>query len=397
MTDQSKQSMKPRWIKSGFILLIPVLAGLVYLNHFGSHATATDQQAGMPPPPVAEVLTLHKRPVRAWTDFSGRLTPVEWAEIKPLVSGELQQVLFEDGQLVAKEDLLFVIDPRPFKATVKRAGAQLESARSRARLAKDELQRASALLERKLIAQSTFDSARNASQVADAEIQEVKTALERARLDLAYCYIRAPFAGRVSRAELTVGNIVETTPNAPVLTTIVSTDRLYAEFNVDEQTYIKSVRSGSGTGQHMPVEMTLAADPSRTYQGEIDSFDNQLDSNSGTIRARAIFDNTDGVLTPGMYANVRLGAATMSEALLVPTRAIGTNQDKKFVYLVDSENRAQYREIKLGEQFGSARAVLAGVSDGDRVVVNGLSHVRPNTPLTVKQIDPDSRQPDAGN
>ena len=387
MPQSTNQSKKFRWVTPVIAMLILSAVFVVYFVQTGTGLVANEVIDNTPPPPAVGVITIRQQSVRAWTGFSGRLTPVQWAEIKPLVSGELQQVLFEDGQVVSKDALLFVIDPRPFKAAVQRAEAQLGSAQSRRKLAKDELQRVSALLERKLISQSMYDSAHNAVKVAEAEAAEMKTVLDQAQLDLAYCYIRAPFSGRVSRAEITVGNIVETTPNAPVLTTIVATDQLYAEFNVDEQTYIKSVRGGSGRNQAMPVEMSLTAEPSLVYQGRIDSFDNQLDTSSGTIRARAIFNNTDGALTSGMFVNVRLGAAVLTEALLVPNKAIGTNQDKKFVYLIGADNRAVYREIKLGDQFGSQRSVLNGLATGDRVVVNGLSHVRPNVQVMATEID----------
>ncbi|WP_438970845.1 efflux RND transporter periplasmic adaptor subunit [Methylophaga sp.] len=339
-----------------------------------------------PPPPVAEVITVKPEFVRIWTNFSGRLRAVDMAEIKPLVGGELQQVLFDDGQLVEKNDLLFVIDPRPYKAALVRAEAQLTSAKSRAKLAEDELERSERLVKNKLVSESVFDAAKNEYQVAAASINEAESAVAQARLDLNYCYIRAPFSGRVSRAEVTVGNVIETRTGAPVLTTLVANNRLYAEFDVDEQTYIEFIRT-SQREQKMPVEMTLAADDSVVYHGEIDSFDNQLNVSSGTIRARAIFDNTDGALTPGMYANVRLGAATEQETLLIPSRAINTNQDKKFVYVVNDDNKATYREVSLGGHHNDQRLIKDGLEAGDTVIVNGLSHIRPDSVVTPKPFD----------
>lgn len=325
--------------------------------------------------------------VRTWNSFSGRLAAVDIAEIKPLVGGELQQVKFDDGQKVEKGDLLFVIDPRPYQAAVKRAEAQLASARSRAKLADDELKRTQQLVKKKLVSESVFDAARNEYQVANASIEEARSALAQTKLDLDYCYIRAPFSGQVSRAELTVGNIIETSPNAPVLTTLVANDKLYAEFDVDEQTYIKSVRH-SQSDEPMPVQMTLAADESVSYKGKIHSFDNQLDTSSGTIRARAIFDNTDGALTPGMYANLKLGSAQEQDVMLIPERAIGTNQDKKFVYVLNDDNEATYRQVTLGQHHDERRIINSGLQSGDRVVINGLSHIRPNSKVTPKPVDP---------
>lgn len=385
MSDSSSNRKNRSWFKFSLLLLVCASIAAVYVSKAYSEQS-TSAETAAPPPPVAEVITMAPQQVRIWTSFSGRMSAVDTAEIKPLVGGELQQVLFEDGQRVAKGDLLFVIDPRPYQAAVKRAEAQLASARSRAKLAKDELERTEQLVNKKLVSESVFDAAKNEFQVATAAIEEANSALAQTKLDLDYCYIRAPFSGQVSRAELTVGNIIETTPNAPVLTTLVANDKLYAEFDVDEQTYIKTVRR-SQADKPMPVELTLAADDSVTYQGKIHSFDNQLDTSSGTIRARAVFDNTDGALTPGMYANLRLGSAQEQTVILVPERAVSTNQDKKFVYVINAEEQATYREVVLGAHHEGSRIVLSGLVAGDRVVVNGLSHIRPNTKVTAKPVD----------
>ncbi len=383
----SELSAKPKsrsWSKVIALLLVCAAAGVVYVTNADNQQQA--EPAAAPPPPVAEVITLTPQSVRIWTNFSGRLSAVDTAEIKPLVGGELQQVLFDDGQVVEKNELLFVIDPRPYQAALRRAEAQLVSAKSRAKLAKDELERSERLVKNKLVSESVFDAARNEYQVASAAINEAESAVSQAKLNLDYCYIRAPFAGRVSRAELTVGNIIETTPSASVLTTLVANNRLYAEFDVDEQTYIKFVRN-SQRDQQLPVEMTLAADESVVYQGKLHSFDNQLDVSSGTIRARAIFENTDGALTPGMYANVQLGAADEQQTLLVPERAISTNQDKKFVYVINAENKATYREVVLGGHHNDQRLVKNGLNAGELVVVNGISHIRPDTVVTPKPFE----------
>lgn len=353
--------------------LIVVTAGIYYVTSASSIA----QDAVTPPAPTVEVTTLQFQSVRTWTNFSGRLSAVDSADIKPLVGGKITQVLFEDGQAVKKDAPLFVIDPRPYEAAVKRTQAQLASATSHAKLAKDELERTQRLIDRKLISESAHDTASNEYRMASAAIIEAESNLVQARLSLEYSHITAPFDGRISRAELTEGNIVETGSNAPVLATLVSHKKLYAEFNVDEQTYIKSVRSSLDTST-MPVELTLAAEDSVVYKGHIHSFDNRLDSSSGTIRARAIFDNTDGVLTPGMFANIRLGSTTKTEVLLIPQRAVGTNQNKKFVYIVNAENKATYREVTLGQYHNDYRVVLSGLHPGESAVVNGLLHIRPN-------------------
>lgn len=342
------------------------------------HVNADDPAlAAAPPAPQVEVATLEPVEIRAWNEFSGRLSPVDSAAIKPLVSGTIQQVLFDEGQWVEAGSPLFVIDPRPHEAALAAAEAQLITAQSRAQLAKDEFERAEQLLASKLLSQSLYDSAASTLRVAQAEVREAESAVSQARLNLEYAHVSAPVSGRISRAELTVGNVVEAGPNAPVLTTIVADDRFYAEFNVSEPLYIELVRAAQDP-QAMPVELTLAND-GRRYHGHIHSFDNQLDTRSGTIRARALVANSDGALTAGMYATVRVSAAQTSEALLVPERAIGTNQSHKFVYVVDNDNVAQYRQVTLGGQYEGQRIVMDGVAPGEHVIVNGLARVMPNS------------------
>ncbi len=361
-----------------FAAILSGIAGFYYVTTANAAAPAA-----VPPAPAVDVVVVQPQEIRTWANFSGRLSPVESAAIKPLVSGTIQQVLFKDGQQVKKGQPLFVIDPRPHQASVQRAQAQLATAQSRAKLARDELSRLQQLITAKLVSQSIYDSALSGDQVAQAAVQEAEAALSQAKLNLEYAHISAPISGRISRAELTVGNVVEAGPNAPQLAQVVASDKLYAEFNVDEATYIQFVRN-TKSAEQMPVELTLAnasttAVPNVVYQGYITAFDNRLDTNSGTIRARAVFDNNDGALTAGMFANVRLGSAEKTSTLLAPERAIGTNQSKKFVLVVDEKNVANYREITLGDHYQGQRVILTGVNAGDKIIVNGLSHVRPNS------------------
>lgn len=335
--------------------------------------------------PTVDVITMQPQGIRTWVKFSGRIAPVQSAVIRPLVGGTIQEVLFKDGEQVKKGQPLFIIDPRKHEATVAEAEARIAIAQSRAKLAQDELARSKQLVDDKLISQSLYDSALSAQQVAQADIKQAQAALSQAKLNLEYAHIRAPIAGRVSRAELTAGNVVEAGPSAPVMTEIVATDTMFAEFNVDEGTYIEFVRNIKDT-QAMPVQLTLTNNNDVVYDGHIASFDNRLDATSGTIRARALFSNSDGALTAGMFANVRLGSESTQSVLLLPTRAIGTNQSKKFVLVVDDKNTALYREVTLGEYYQQHRVVLSGLQAGDTVIVNGLSHVRPNTPVTPNSV-----------
>jgi multidrug efflux system membrane fusion protein len=331
--------------------------------------------------------------MRIWSEFSGRLHAVDAAEIRPEVSGRITEVLFEDGQTVKAGDVLFVIDPRPYEAAVARAEANLASARTNAGFAKLDHDRAAALASTQVMAQRAYDERANANRVADAAVKMAEAELKRAALDLEHAHVVAPISGRASRAEITLGNLVQAGPGAPLLTTIVSNDTVYADFEVDEQTYVESVRDATGGREEerrIPVQLTLAGDKSHVYQGTIYSFDNRIDAASGTIRARAKFDNADRALLPGMFVSVRLAEATERNELLIPDRALGFDQSKKFVYVVGADSKVAYREVELGKRVQAQRVVLKGVQAGERVIVDGVQHVRPNTVVAGKEAAPDA-------
>ncbi|VUD42151.1 Multidrug resistance protein MdtE [Thalassocella blandensis] len=361
--------------------LAVVVVSLIGGGFLYTQAVADKPAAGqMPPPPSVTVSTIQVQEIRTWDSFSGRLSAVASVEIKPLVGGTVQQVLFHDGQNVTKGQPLFVIDPRPHQAALNRAKAQLQAARAQAKLSQDEFQRSQHLLNDNLISQSQYDATATDKQSTFAVVTEAEASLQQAELNVEYANITAPVTGRISRAEITEGNVVESGPNAPVLAKIVANEKFYVEFNVDEQTYIQLSRQSAAPAS-MPIEVTLDGDDV-VYHGNFHAFDNQLDAASGTIRARAIVENTDKVLTAGMYARVRLGSPQKNSVLLVPESAIGTNQSKKFVLVVDAQNTARYREVSLGAQWNNQRVIRTGIAEGDRVIINGLSHVRPDTPVT---------------
>ena len=348
--------------------------------------------AAIPAAPVT-VHTLVEQKVRIWSDFSGRLEAVDAAEIRPEVGGRITEVLFEDGQTVKAGDVLFVIDPRPYEAAVARAEANLASAKTNAAFAKVDRDRAAALVGSQTLTQREFDQRNNASRVADATIQTAEADLTRARLDLEHAHVVAPISGRVSRPEITVGNLVQAGPGAPLLTAIVSNDTIYAGFEVDEQTYIESVRGTANERdqeRRIPVQLTLPGDKGHVYHGTIYSFDNRIDPASGTIRARAKFDNADGALLPGMFVTVRLAEGAERKELLIPERALSFDQSKKFVYVVGPDDKVAYREVELGKQVQSQRVVLRGVEAGERVIVDGVQRVRPNTIVAAREAAPDS-------
>jgi multidrug efflux system membrane fusion protein len=349
----------------------------IYSAHADSPAPAAAPQAAQ-----VDTAQVVNKAIIDWQDFSGRLEAVDRVEIRPQVSGILTQVHFRDGSLVRKGDVLFTIDPRPFAAEVERAEAQLAAAESRVGYTASDLARAERLIADNAVSRRDLEEKQNAARDAGAGVQAARAALRIARLNLEYTSIKAPIDGRMSRAEVTVGNLVSAN-GGPALTTLVSSSRIYAAFDVDEQTFLKSVNPArDARGAAMPVHLGLADQDGHPFEGRIHSVDNRLDTTSGTIRVRALFDNPDGRLVPGLYARIRLGAGTPREAVLIDDRAIGTDQDKRFVLVVDSANKTAYREVRLGNLHDGLRIVEDGLKPGERIVVNGLQRVRPGDPVT---------------
>jgi multidrug efflux system membrane fusion protein len=364
----------------------PVLAGLAAALMLGAAAMARDNGPAVPavqPPAVVTVAAVQPQSVRVWSDFSGRLNAVNAAEIRPEVSGRITEIRFKDGQYVHAGDILMVIDPRPYQAAVAKAQADLAAANSNAHLASVELQRAQRLVEANAVARDFYDQRNNAAGVSSANIKAAQAALAQAQVDLDHAYIKAPIDGRVSRAEITVGNLVQAGANAPLLTSIVSSEGIYADFEVDEQTYLRSIHSRAATPgqeQHIPVQLILQGDD-HVYAGTIESFDNKIDTATGTIRARARFANTDGALVPGMFATIRLGDAVNSKVILLPSDAIQNDQSKRYVYVVGRDGKAAYRAVALGQEVGGRRIVTSGLNAGERVIVDGIQRVIPGAPV----------------
>ncbi len=361
------------------------LSAVVYLSAatlfialvFSSLVYAADAKPQIMP---VEVTVIKEQPVRIWKNFSGRLTAVDYIEIRPQASGLITDVRFEDGQFVKKDDILYVIDPRPLKVAVAKAKANLAVARARFELADNEYKRAKNLIETKVISMRIFGERASEQQVAKSTVNSAEAELSQAKINLGYAYVKAPVSGRVSRAEITVGNLVSAGSNAPLLTSIVSSESIYADFEVDEQTYLRYVQVESldtKAEQEVPVELRLQRDE-KVYKGKIHAFDNRIDPASGTIRARAIFDNPLGKLLPGMYARVKLGSARKERIILLSERAIGTDQNRRFVYVVNNENKTTYREVQLGDSIDGDRIVRSGLKAGDKVIVRGLMRIRPD-------------------
>lgn len=350
-----------------------IVASIAYYMYQSSTIAAAQTS------PTVTVKTIERQKVRIWSEFSGRLQAVDIAEIRPEVGGRITEVHFEDGGLVKAGDVIFVIDPRPYEAAVARAEAKVATAKANAGYAKLEMDRAANMIKTQAVAQRIYDERFNANEVAVASVKSAEADLKQAKVDLEHAYVQAPISGRAGRVELTVGNLVQPGVNAPLMTRIVANDPIYADFEVDEQTYLDSVRNvarNRNSEREIPVQLYINGNKEDVYKGTIYSFDNRLDVGTGTIRARAKFDNKDGVLVPGMFVTVALGKSVDEEVLLVPQQAISTDQNKKYVYLVDKDNKVIYREVDLGKEYGNQRIVLKGLEPEDRVIVNGLQHIK---------------------
>ena len=338
-----------------------------------------------------DVATVVSKTITDYQNYSGRLEAVDKVEIRPLVPGTIVAVHFADGALVKKGDPLFTIDPRPYVAAVDQAAAQLAAAQARNGYTSTDAARAERLLADNAIAKRDYDEKQNAAHEAAANLKAAQAALETAKINLTYTQIVAPVSGRVSRAEMTVGNIVSTGSSAPLLTTLVSVSPIYASFDVDEQTYLRYLSRDSRAS--VPVSLGLANEDGFSREGKVASVDNQLDTGSGTIRVRARFDNADASLVPGLYARIKVGGGTPHPAVLIDDAAIGTDQDKKFVMVVDHDNRAQYREVTLGTLSDGLRVIVKGLQPGERIVVNGLQRVRPNDVVKANSVAMASASP----
>jgi multidrug efflux system membrane fusion protein len=371
----------------------PLLAGITVVALLGAAGAALVQRetratpSPVAPPTEVQVKSLAPEHVRVWSSFSGRLKAVDEALVRPEVSGRVVEVRIRDGQTVRAGDVMFVIDPRPYDAALAKARADVAAARTQAEFAATEYERARNMIGEQAIPQSLHDQRANAHRVAQAAVLAADAALRQASINLDYAYVKAPIAGRVSRAEITLGNLVQAGANAPVLTKIVSNDGIYADFEVDEQSYVQTIRNHADTQsqeQKIAVDMKVQGDADHVYNGSIYTFDNSLDVSTGTIRARAKFANKDGALLPGMFVSIRLASSGDTSAILVPDVAIGSDQAKKFVYVVGPDNKVAYREVSLGAGIDVRHIVLAGLNAGDRVVTKGLQFVRPDIVVAPK-------------
>ena len=321
------------------------------------------------------------QPVVESQEFPARLEAVEAVAVRSRITGYIQEIHFAQGSEVRRGDLLVSIDARPVQARVAKAEAELAALQTRLELARIELARTEKLMASQATSQRELDEKAAAVRDLEASIKAAQAALEAARLDLSYTRITAPISGRVGKAEITAGNFVQTEgPESPVLTTIVSSGPIYVTFDVDERTFVKYGLKGRGTarGGRLPVAVGLAGEQGLPHRATLVYVDNRVDLETGNVRCRALLDNRDGALVPGLYARARLSdPAGEAEAVVVPDAAVGTDQDRKFVYVVGADRKAAYRPVTTAQAVGSERVVLEGLKAGEQVIVNGLMRVRP--------------------
>ncbi len=367
----------------------PFIAALALTGLFAASLSGCGPVSGKPqeaaaPGATISAATVLEQSITETQEFSGRMEAIERVDIRARVGGFITAVNFKEGGLVKKGDLLFVIDPRPFQAELNRAAAAAAAARAKIDLARIELARAEKLLADKAIPQRELDSSASNMKELDANARAAEAQAENARLNLAYTRVTAPIDGRIGKADITLGNLVD--PSA-TLTAIVSDARIYASFDGDEATFLR-VGAAARKGQTVLVKVGLANEQGYPHEGKLEFVDNQLDAQTGGVRLRAVFDNADKTLAPGLFARVQLqgSGAAAAPAVLINERAVGTDQNRKFVYVVNADSKAEYRQVTLGPVAGSLRVVRSGLKGGEVIVVNGLPRVQPGAPLAPHMV-----------
>ena len=350
--------------------------------------SSAQEAPNLPPPPAVSVATVVTRPVHQWDAFNGRVAAIESVDLRPRVSGYVQRVAFEEGQEVHKGELLFVIDPRPYRAALDQAQAQLQRARAEAKLAQAQDARAQMLIEAQAISREEFEARKAASAQGDAGVRAAEAAVAAARLDLQFTEVHAPIDGRIGRAMVTEGNLAQA--DQTLLATLVSQDPMYVYFESDEQTYLRYAglaREGKRTRSSNPVRVGLANEPGFPHEGKVDFVDNRVDPDTGTIRLRAVLSNADRSLTPGLFARVQVEGSGEFEAMLVDDKAVLTDQDRKYVYVLGAGNKAVRKDVALGRMIDGLRVVESGLGPTDKVIVHGVQRVfMPGMPVAPATI-----------
>ena len=354
----------------------------------GKHA-----QQPTPPPPAVSVVQPIAREIVEWDDYIGRLESPETVEVRARVSGYLDKVHFKEGKEVKKGDLLFTIDPRPYQAEFDHADAEYQRATSQAALAKNDFERAKRLISTKAISEEDYDTKAKTYAAAQAAVMSAKAATDLAKLNLEFTGIRAPIDGRISRAQVTEGNLVSSGLSgvgASLLTTIVSLDPLYCYGDADERAILKYIRLSkegkreSARYKEIPAEVELADETGFPHKGYMDFVDNRIDPNTGTMRARGVFSNADHSLSPGFFARIRIPGSGKYPALLIPDRALGSDQAQKFLYVVNAEKKVEFRPVEIGPMIDGLRVVRSGLKAEEQIIIEGLLRVRPGVVVDPK-------------
>ncbi|WP_281367596.1 efflux RND transporter periplasmic adaptor subunit [Stenotrophomonas tumulicola] len=368
---------------------VSALALAVLTACSGSHA----EEAGAPPAPEVSAAPVLIKQVSQWDEFSGRVEAVENVDLRPRVSGYIDKVNYVEGQEVKKGDVLFTIDARSYQAEYDRARAELARARTQSTLARGESERAKRLSEQQAISTETWEQRRAASDQAGAQVQAAQAALDAAALNLEFTKVRAPISGRAGRAMVTAGNLVSAGDAASVLTTLVSLEKVHVYFDADEATFLRyaqMARKGERPSERdasLPVKIGLSGEQGFPHEGTVDFLDNQVTRSTGTIRVRALLDNAERQFTPGLFARVQLLGSGQFQATLIDDRAVLTDQDRKYVYVVDKEGKAQRRDVALGRSADGLRIVENGLVAGDKVIVDGVQKVfMPGMPVQAKPV-----------
>lgn len=350
-------------------------------------------QNAVPQAPAVSAADVVVKSISQWDSFNGRVEAVESVQLRPRVSGYIDKVNYTDGQEVKKGEVLFTIDDRTYRAALEQAQATLTRAKTQASLARSEANRTDKLVNTNVVSREEWEQRRSAAAQAQADIRAAQAAVDAAQLNLDFTKVSAPIDGRASRALITSGNLVTAGDSASVLTTLVSLKTVYVYFDVDEATYLhyqNLARSGQGASSNhlaLPVEIGLVGEEGYPHQGKVDFLDNQLTPSTGTIRMRALLDNAQRQFTPGLFARVRLPGSAEFKATLVDDKAVLTDQDRKYVYIVDKEGKAQRRDITPGRLAAGLRIVQQGLNPGDKVIVDGLQKVfMPGMPVNAKTV-----------
>jgi multidrug efflux system membrane fusion protein len=387
---KTSRKFRARSGSAGFATNLPVLALAASLA-IALVAAGCDSRAeatAAPPAPEVSVAQVLSKQVRQWDEFTGRVSAVETVELRPRVSGYVERVAYEEGQDVRKGDLLFVIDQRRYRAELDRAVANLERARSEARLAQTQDTRAQALIEAKAISREEFETRKATTSQSNAAVRAAEAAVASARLDLQFTQVRSPIDGRAGRAMVTTGNLAQA--DSTLLTTLVSLDPVHVYFESDEQTYLRYnqlARDGGRAKANNAVRVGLANEQGYPHAGTVDFTDNQVDARTGTIRARAVLPNPDRVFTPGLFARVQLEGGNRASAMLIDDKAVLTDQDRKYVYVLGPKNTALRKDVVLGRMADGLRVVTSGLAPNDKVIVHGVQKVFfPGMPVAPKTI-----------